>query len=109
MLGWIYDRVPLQVCAKHLTFLISSSIRNVEAAVGCFFLPVAPHPVTYNPFLGVSASKTSARRMVSFIFQNTSVRFYREDLFSSPSDVQQESDETAACANRVVEGFQKPY
>lgn len=37
--------------------------------MGCFILPVAPHPVTYNPSLGLSASKTSARRMIAFIFK----------------------------------------
>lgn len=57
----------------------------------------------------MSASKTSARRMISFIFKIEAFLFYMEDLFSSPSCVQQETDEKAACANHVDEEFQKPY
>lgn len=79
--------------------------------MGCFILPVAPHPVTYNPSLGLSASKTSARRMIAFIFKIETFLFIWKTpfFFSSPSCVQQETDEKTACANHVDEGFQKPY
>lgn len=78
--------------------------------MGCFILPVAPHPVTYNPSFGLSASKTSARRMIAFIFKIEAFLFiWKTFFFSSPSCVKQETDEKTACANHVDEGFQKTY